>query len=177
MGVTMPNFISAYKLQQRDGLTRQRVIELAEIGPVYWKASDCDLYRPDVKYGYFEDGFPHLKRNALRCWSAFAMCTRNANVKQSIMKKNSWNDWDIGFLFNLKQLNEWLGPLFDDGKQRVDTNVPSVYPKYLGTQAEINSSTDSSLPNEVPRVDSIWACEGKKNEDNLAMACRVVSSL
>ena len=49
----MTRYISAYELQQRDGLTRQQVTELAEKGPAYWKASGAQLLNKSIINGFF----------------------------------------------------------------------------------------------------------------------------
>lgn len=54
-----PVYITAYYLQQKDGLTPQGVINLAEQGPAYWKAIDRE-YQPD--------GFDKMKNCLLTAW-------------------------------------------------------------------------------------------------------------
>ncbi len=116
----MPDFKSAYYFQQRDDLTRHRVIELAEIGPSFWKLRDEELNRPDVKNGYYNDGFSHLKNNALKTWSAFANCNRNVKIRLNMMKQYSLENWDDGLPLTLNQLNGWLNLQFNEEKQRFD---------------------------------------------------------
>ena len=96
----MPNFISAYKLQQRDGLTRQRVIELAEIGPVYWVAKDekKELYQSGVINGHFVDGFKRLQDTAIQRWTTFvhaceSIKTTCENIKNTPVEKWRKKPW------------------------------------------------------------------------------------
>lgn len=86
----MPKYISAYDLQQREGLTRRQVLELAETRPCFWKVSvegliiepdekkliDWGKYTSDRKY--FLDGFGMLKEHAAKDWFYLASAFKNA---------------------------------------------------------------------------------------------------
>ena len=56
----MPDYVSAYEWQQKNGLTRQQVIELAEIGPTYWKAIPEETFQAE--------GFALFKGAAIEIW-------------------------------------------------------------------------------------------------------------
>ena len=90
LGVAMPNFISAYELQQRDGLTRQRVIELAEIGPAYWWAKHEDFLQTEDQRGYWDDGFKYLQSDAVKIWRRFIrFCNRISAAIEEMRRDES----------------------------------------------------------------------------------------
>jgi len=66
----MPDYISAFRYQQENNLTRQRVIELAEKGPAYWKALDKELFKDGVEHGYYTEGFSELERRVMKVYRA-----------------------------------------------------------------------------------------------------------
>lgn len=86
----MPKYISAYDLQQREGLTRQQILELAESRPCVWKVPvegliiapedekriDWSKYTPDRQY--FIDGLGMLKEHAARDWLYVATAFKRA---------------------------------------------------------------------------------------------------
>ena len=110
-GVAMPNFISAYKLQQRDGLTRQRVIELAEIGPVYWVAQGEELFQSNVKHGYFPDGFKRLQGAGIKHWTGLVNASEKINATWENMENTPFDEWKNTWKDIAKQLKEWFNPL------------------------------------------------------------------
>jgi len=66
----MIQYKSAYDLQQERRWTRDYVIELAEVGPVYWKAKDDELFENGVVLGYYTDGFTEFKCRVMKMWNA-----------------------------------------------------------------------------------------------------------
>jgi len=68
----MPRYISAYELQQRDGLTRQQVLELAEVGPAFIYNDGYGRYNhegPVDNREYIENEFQSLKQVVVSDWS------------------------------------------------------------------------------------------------------------
>ena len=62
--------ISAYDFQHKDGrtLSRQRVIELAESGPAYWKVTTEEMRRAALIDGYFPEGFSEMRACLINMW-------------------------------------------------------------------------------------------------------------
>jgi len=83
----MPNLISAYNLQQRCALTRQRVIEFAETGPTYWKAKRGELFQTEVKARVWDEGCQRLKSDTIKIWRCFVCFCNRINIAWEEMKK------------------------------------------------------------------------------------------
>jgi hypothetical protein len=85
----MPGYISAYDLQQRDSLTRQEILALAEAGPAFVRNGGFGSYNPEATVAhreYNENGFEGLKRMIASDWSNLARrCAETA--------KDRWNDY------------------------------------------------------------------------------------
>ena len=87
-------YISAYELQQRRGLSRREVLELAATQPTFWKVPaigkmkqrdeepliDWSKYTPDRRY--FLDGLEYLKGWATKDWYYVASTFREAWGKE-----------------------------------------------------------------------------------------------
>ncbi len=116
----MPNYISAYDLQQRDGLTRQRIIDLAEVGPSFWRASDVELFDPDVEQGYFGNGYQHLKIQALEIWNTFLAQIQSAkSILAKVAKESTEEDY----------VKAWAEASDEGGEVQIQNDEPNIYHK------------------------------------------------
>lgn len=125
----MPKYISAYDLQQREGLSRREVLELAEEGPVFWRVHEahiahldfCDRY-PDADRRidlaavtterlYWLDGFKKLKGHVLKDWNLLISKFRQS-TERSIKKHGYLPDPEE--LCKELRLDDWLGNCLPD---------------------------------------------------------------
>ena len=120
----MPDYIKAYELQQRNGLTRQQILELAQTGPVVVRNGIYGSYNTigtadDSEY--FEYGFQFLKKVVVSNWS-------NLPPRFEYESNEDWNKriYDIfPDVLNGKIAYELLG---ENCPEEIQNNLNKDYP-------------------------------------------------